>query len=344
MSDNPSIGTYDEGPYLAFTINKGCVFRCVYCGAGGEAAFSKETQMSSGDVQRRALIALEEGVRKFRLTGGEPLDYRGVGSLLSFFAALPGAATAVNTAAYPVMRRRDDIRVEAGGNLRFVASLDSPHEATFSRVVGREGRFHEVMDGIEWLARRGLLKRLNMMVVQENRAEIPEMIDLCRRLGCNLKVSDIAKVAQGFARWDDHHVALSDIEAYLAERAVRSWIHPYTLRYGIPSRIYDIDGVLVTLKSSHHGSTYARQGPCRDCQHFPCEEGMYFMNSLPDGVLSACRLHGTGAAPDADMEGFRRALREMRALFDSTEHVAVDMRRAPRRSLLTLQAPARDVT
>ncbi|MEL7658022.1 MAG: hypothetical protein AAGU75_19175, partial [Bacillota bacterium] len=78
--------------------------------------------------------------------------------------------------------------------------------------------------------------------------------------------------------------------------------HPYTMAFGTPSRIYTIDGVRVTVKSTLHGSHYDLEGICKDCPYFPCHEGVYDLFMLPDDRLCGCRWSSTSVSNGKDFQ------------------------------------------
>jgi len=289
-------------PYVGFPLVRACPLRCRYCGIGAEAAASDVATVDLRTLRQWAESSLRLGIRKFRLTGGEPLLHPEIAEILSYFSNLDATCT-LNTAAF-LIDRRTDIFEGLGPSLTVICSLDALDETRFDRITGSRGWYKPTIKGIQFLARLRLLKRLNMMVIKENVDAIQDMIQFCSALGCNLKISDIARTPDQFGDWHADHVDLSEIERSLSSIATSVTKHPYTQLYGIPSKIYTVSGVEITIKSSANGTTYAIPGPCSTCAHFPCEEGMYFINVLPDGTASACRqnmVHVMGM-PD-DFEG-----------------------------------------
>lgn len=274
-------------PYLGFPLVRACPLRCRYCGVGAEAAASSVPTVDLRTLKQWTESSLRLGIRKFRLTGGEPLLHPEIAEILSYFSNVDATCT-LNTAAF-LVDRRASIFEGLGPSLTVICSLDALDETRFDRITGSRGWYKPTIEGIQFLARLRLLKRLNMMVVKENVDAIPEMIEFCSTLGCNLKISDIAKTPDQFGDWRADYVDLSEVERSLSSTATNVAEHPYTQLYGIPSKIYTVNGIEITIKSSANGTRYAIPGPCSSCAHFPCEEGMYFINVLPDGTASACR-------------------------------------------------------
>jgi molybdenum cofactor biosynthesis enzyme MoaA len=297
-------------PYIGFPLLRGCLLRCQYCGSGGEASASTIDFADLRQLQRWTEIALAMGFQKFRLTGGEPFLHPRIAEILAYFSNIPAVCT-LNTAGCAVTGKRSAFE-HLGPNLQFICSLDSLDESTFDQLTGSRHRFGLTIAGIRLIAGMGRLKRLNMMVVKGNAHEVFKMIDFCAALGCDLKIADIAQTPHPFGDWSAMYEDLTSVEASLRSAATAAAGHPYTQWYGIPSTIYTVHGVAVTVKASSNGTTYAKPGPCQSCAHFPCGEGMYFISFLPDGSLSACRPNGFHVPATADV---RRALEEMVSLF-----------------------------
>ncbi len=288
-------------PYVGFPLLRECSFRCPYCGVGGEAAASNVRSVDLKTLKQRAEICLRAGINKFRLTGGEPLLHPEIAEILMYFSRVDATCT-LNTAAFLITRKKS-IFEKLGPNLRFICSLDALDEAQFDYMTGSRDWFQPTLEGIEYLSNRNLLKRINMVVVRDNIESIPEMIQYCANIGCDLKISDVAGTPNQFEDLGLQYADLTQVEERLSSLASKVTNHPYSQYYGIPSKIYNVNGVEVTVKSSVHGSRFALSEPCSSCSYFPCEEGLYFINILPDGTVSACRQNMFHLADSGDLEG-----------------------------------------
>ncbi len=158
--------------YLRLSITDRCNLRCLYClPAQGIAKLPQRHILTLEELARVARVAVSLGVDKIRLTGGEPLLRRGIGSLL---AALDG------------LRPRPDLRLTTNGVLlaqhlelleqhgisAVNVSLDSLDPDRYGRITGlgsRQGAkvFRQVWEGIETaLARNRLALKINMVVLK----------------------------------------------------------------------------------------------------------------------------------------------------------------------------------
>lgn len=287
-------------PYLTFPLTTKCLFRCAYCGVGGEATASKEATPTLEFIINRTLAAYDYGIRKFRLTGGEPTLHRQFGDILHFFSGLKDVFLLVNTNAVLIRKEEKRLLSSAGENVHFAASLDSLTPENFDLLSNTTGYFDQVIDGIKILAERGRLLRLNMVVTRWNIHEVWPIITFCRELGCNLKLLDVVSVPIPYRDRDSIHIWTDPLENSLARVSDLQETHQYARSFGTPCNIYTVEGVKITVKSTSHGARYDQEGICRNCPYFPCHEGLYDLFLLPDGRLCGCRWSESSVSPGND--------------------------------------------
>ena len=133
--------------YVRISVTDRCDFRCVYC-MEPDTKFVPRPQVLS--LEELALISrafVELGVRKIRLTGGEPLVRRNVVKLMGDISALPGLRElVVTTNGSQLQRLAADLR--AAGVKRLNVSLDSLDAERFSSIT-RGGKLGQVLAGID---------------------------------------------------------------------------------------------------------------------------------------------------------------------------------------------------
>ena len=133
--------------YLRLSVTDRCDFRCVYCMAEAMQFVPKPEVLSLEELSRvaRAFVAL--GVRKIRLTGGEPLIRHNIMRLIEDLGALPGLdELAITTNGSQLQRLAPALR--AAGVLRLNVSLDSLRPRRF-RQLTRSGHLEQVIAGID---------------------------------------------------------------------------------------------------------------------------------------------------------------------------------------------------
>ena len=145
---------------LRISVMDRCNFRCPYCmpkeafGDGYRFLGSAE-RLSFVEITRLAALFVGVGVRKLRLTGGEPLLRAGLEELVGDLAALPGVEdVALTTNGILLGRHARDLHAQ--GLARVTVSLDSLDPAVFRSMSGGYGSPAEVLEGIEVALAAGL--------------------------------------------------------------------------------------------------------------------------------------------------------------------------------------------
>ncbi|MGB8495950.1 MAG: GTP 3',8-cyclase MoaA [Candidatus Acidiferrum sp.] len=132
---------------LRISVTDRCNFRCVYCrSADPENYRDHEEILSWAELRRLAGIFVGLGIRKVRITGGEPLVREGVEEYIAHLKALGVADLSITTNGHLLAERCD--RLIAAGLQRINISLDSLDPIKFERIT-RTRSYDKVMDGIK---------------------------------------------------------------------------------------------------------------------------------------------------------------------------------------------------
>lgn len=133
--------------YLRISVTDRCNLRCQYCmPPEGVPLFCHEDVLSLEEIRDFAAVAVELGVDKVRLTGGEPLLRRGIVDLVRMLAAIPGIRDlAMTTNGTLLDRYAADLR--AAGLKRVNVSMDSAIPERFAEIT-RGGKLSVVQEGI----------------------------------------------------------------------------------------------------------------------------------------------------------------------------------------------------
>lgn len=237
--------------YVRISVTDRCDFRCVYC-MEPDTRFVPHAEVLT--LEELALVArafTELGVKKIRITGGEPLVRRNVVKLMADISALPGLRELVlTTNGSQLEKLAPDLR--AAGVKRINISLDSLDEARFSRIT-RTGKLGPVLAGIE-AARRVGFEKLKINAVILNHRNEDEVIPLTRYAAeRGMDISFIEEMPLGVI--GDHDRA----EAYYSSDRIRADLESvFTLvasteSTGGPSRYYRLveTGTRVGFISPH---------------------------------------------------------------------------------------------
>jgi len=152
--------------YLRISVTDRCNLRCVYCmPEEGVPWKGHEEMLSFEEIERFAAAAVDEGISKIRLTGGEPLVRKGIVEHIARLRALTGIeAIALTTNATLLPRMADDLA--AAGLSRVNISIDSLDAEVYERVT-RGGHLSDALAGIDAAFAAGMDPvKINVVVVR----------------------------------------------------------------------------------------------------------------------------------------------------------------------------------
>ena len=164
--------------YLRLSVTDRCNLRCRYCmPEGGVASIPHGEILSYEELLRVARVAAELGVRKIRVTGGEPLVRKGLVGFIAELAALPGKPEiALTTNGLQLAEMAGDLK--RAGLARVNVSLDTLREERFAAITRREG-LARVLAGLQAAEREGLAPvKINMVPIRGVNAD--EIVDFAR--------------------------------------------------------------------------------------------------------------------------------------------------------------------
>lgn len=166
--------------YLRLSVTDRCNMRCRYCmPAEGVPWVDRSEVLSWEEMFRLCRLLAESGVRKIRLTGGEPLVRSGVVPFLGRLRHLPGLPELALTTNATLLEEHID-QLAGVGIRRLNVSLDSLQRGCFRRLTGRD-LFDSAWRGIEVAAARGFALKLNVVVMAGvNDIEIVDFVQLTR--------------------------------------------------------------------------------------------------------------------------------------------------------------------
>lgn len=222
--------------YLRISVTDRCDFRCVYCMAEEMTFLPRAQILSLEEIERLARVFVELGVRKIRLTGGEPLIRRDVMSLIERLGALPGLDQLVMTTNGSRLANLAQPLKQAGVK-RINISLDSLDADRF-RSMTRTGDLNQVIAGIDAALAQGFERiKLNAVVLKgRNDDEILPLVEFARSRKVDLTF--IEEMPLGHI--SEHLRA----ESFLPSADVRAVIDnrypltPTTLNSGGPARYF----------------------------------------------------------------------------------------------------------
>jgi len=207
--------------YLRISVTDRCDFRCVYCMAEDMHFLPKAEILSLEEIDMLASAFVAKGVRKLRLTGGEPLVRRNVMWLIERLGRHLGTGAldelTVTTNGSQLARFADGLA--AAGVRRVNVSLDTLDSTKFSAIT-RWGRLEQVLAGVEAAKRAGLRVKINTVALKGvNEDEFDRLIGWCGAEGFDLTFIEVMPMGEigGDARLDQY-LPLSRVRHGLAQR------------------------------------------------------------------------------------------------------------------------------
>jgi cyclic pyranopterin phosphate synthase len=221
--------------YLRVSVTDRCDFRCVYCMAEHMTFLPKADLLTLEELNRLCSAFIAKGVRKLRLTGGEPLVRKNIIWLINALSRhLSSGALeelTLTTNGSQLAKHASDLAL--AGVRRINVSLDTLDADKF-KAITRWGDLAQVMDGLRAAQRAGLRIKINMVALKRlNEHEIEDMLRWCHAEGMDLTLIETMPLGDIEGDRTDHYLPLSVVRARLAERFSLEDI-PY--RTGGPAR------------------------------------------------------------------------------------------------------------
>jgi len=208
--------------YLRVSVTDRCDFRCVYCMAEHMSFLPKRELLTLEELDRLCSAFVGLGVRKLRVTGGEPLVRR---DILTFFRAMSrhldsGALDELTLTTNGSQLDRFAGDLAAAGVRRVNVSLDTLDPEKFAAIT-RWGRLDQVMRGIDAAQAAGLRVKINTVALKGvNEDELFALVDWCA--GRDMDLTFIEVMPMGDLGPEEDRLAqywpVSDLRARLAER------------------------------------------------------------------------------------------------------------------------------
>ena len=205
--------------YLRVSVTDRCDLRCFYCMSEDMTFLPKADLLTLEELDRLCSAFIAKGVRKIRLTGGEPLVRRNVMSLVrSLSRHLSSGALdelTLTTNASQLARFAGELR--DCGVRRVNVSLDTLDAQKF-RAITRWGDLDKVLAGIEAAREAGLAVKINAVALKNmNEEEIPSLMEWAHGKGMALTLIEVMPMGDIGEGRIDQYVPLSLLRARLAQ-------------------------------------------------------------------------------------------------------------------------------
>jgi GTP 3',8-cyclase len=290
--------------YLRLSVTDRCDLRCTYCMPERMTFLPRAELLSLDELDRLAAAFIRKGVRKLRLTGGEPLVRKDVMTLVGGLSRFVASGDLDELTLTTNGTRLADHAAELArfGLRRINVSLDSLDRDTYARIT-RGGRLDRVVAGIDAALAAGIAVKLNAVALRgDNLDDLVGLAEWAHARGAELTVIEVMPMGPVEAARIDQHVPMTEVRRRFEQR----WaLTDLARRTGGPARYVRTD----------EGGTIGFIAPlsrnfCADCNR---------VRVTCTGELYLC----LGQAARADLRTPLRARTEDDALLDATIDEAI---------------------
>ncbi len=220
--------------YLRVSVTDRCDFRCVYCMAEDMTFLPKADVLSLEELERLCGAFIDLGVRKLRLTGGEPLVRKNVMSLVRGLSRrLGNGLEELTLTTNGSQLAKHAAELAAWGVKRLNVSLDTLDRDKF-RTITRWGDLDQVLRGLEAARKAGIHIKINAVALKGvNDMEFDALIRWSHGLGMDLVFIEVMPMGEIGETRLDQYLPLSAVRTDLAQR----WtLHESDYSTGGPAR------------------------------------------------------------------------------------------------------------
>jgi cyclic pyranopterin phosphate synthase len=206
--------------YLRVSVTDRCDLRCFYCMAEDMTFLPKADLLSLEELDRLCSAFIRKGVRKLRLTGGEPLVRRNVMSLVRALSRHlhSGALRELTMTTNGTQLARFAAELRDCGIRRINVSLDTLDPERF-KTITRWGEIDKVLAGITAARAAGIAVKINAVALKNlNENEIPALMEWAHGLGMALTLIEVMPMGEIGQGRIDQYLPLSLVRARLAAR------------------------------------------------------------------------------------------------------------------------------
>jgi cyclic pyranopterin phosphate synthase len=227
-----------EISYLRVSVTDRCDFRCVYCMAEHMTFLPRAELLTLEELERLCTAFIGKGVKRLRITGGEPLVRRNVMWVFNRLGTRLGNGLdelTITTNGSQLSRYANQLF--AAGVRRVNVSLDTLDVRNF-RTITRWGELPKVLAGIDAAQAAGLSVKINVVALRDrNEDEIPQILEWAHGRGMDLTLIETMPLGDVGTDRTEHYLPLSLVRARLARN--------YTLtesnhRTGGPARYFHV--------------------------------------------------------------------------------------------------------
>ncbi len=224
--------------YLRISVTDRCDLRCTYCMAEDVTFLPRQEVLSIEEIIKLTNIFNELGVKKFRLTGGEPLVRKNIVSIIEHLNNLKNQSkilehtlttNGTNLSKYAPILKKNGVE-------RINVSLDSLNAESFRKIT-KWGDLNKVLNGIEVAKQEGIKIKINTVLTQNfNDKEIFDILDWCKKNHFDISLIEIMPIGDIGEKRFNQYLSMKKFEEDLVNKLN---LIPSKYRTNGPSRYYE---------------------------------------------------------------------------------------------------------
>ena len=206
--------------YLRVSVTDRCDFRCVYCMAENMTFLPRQDLLTLEELDRVCSAFIAQGVRKLRLTGGEPLVRKGIMTLVESLSRhlKSGALDELTLTTNGSQLAKYARELAQHGVKRINVSVDTLDEKKF-REITRWGELSKVLEGVKAAQDAGIHVKINAVALKGvNEHEIPSMVRWCHEQNTDLTLIETMPLGDIDGDRTDQYLPLSVVRAQLMDQ------------------------------------------------------------------------------------------------------------------------------
>ncbi len=218
MSTSPLVDTFGRKvTYLRVSVTDRCDLRCVYCMSENMSFLPRRDLLSLEELKRLCSAFVRRGIRKIRLTGGEPLVRKNIVDLFESLSPhlLAGELDELTLTTNGSQLSKYARALADCGVRRVNISLDSLNADTYRRIT-RWGDLKATIDGIDAAQRAGLAVKLNVVALKGvNEHEFTDLVLFAHERGADVTFIEVMPMGDVGIHRGDQYLPLSIVRARL---------------------------------------------------------------------------------------------------------------------------------
>lgn len=206
--------------YLRLSVTDRCDLRCTYCMSESPEFSPKSSILTLEELECVCAAFIARGVRKIRLTGGEPLGRRGIMQLVEGLSAplREGKLDELTMTTNGTQLSKYAAALKDAGVKRINVSLDTLDRLKFAAIARRDA-LHRVLEGIDAAQAAGFEVKINTVALKDrNLDEIPSLIEWAHGRGMDITLIEVMPLGEVEEDRSDQFAPLSEVRGRLEKR------------------------------------------------------------------------------------------------------------------------------